>query len=102
MGVQLCHGYVNHNSSGLFTYIFLFGSQSLPGREKYIMSVSETTTPPTSENSLRRLLLDMRSNLMQHVQDCASNAMQDFVGDDVPSESSVELCDDHSNSRVSD
>ena len=40
----------------------------------------------------------MKSDLMQHVQDCVSNAMQDFVRDDVPSESS----DDHSNPRVSD
>ena len=44
----------------------------------------------------------MKSDLMQHVQDCASNAVQDFVRDDVPSESSVDLCDDHSNLRVSD
>ena len=66
------------------------------------MSKSETTTPPASENSLHRLLLDMKSDLMQHVQDCVSNAMRDFVRDDVPSESSDDLCDDHSNPRVSD
>ena len=66
------------------------------------MSESETTTPPASENSLRRLLLDMKSDLMQHVQDCVTNAMQDFVRDDVPSESSDDLCDDHSNPHVND
>ena len=44
----------------------------------------------------------MKSDLMKHVQDCVSNAMQDFVRDDVPSESSDDLCDDHSNPRVSD
>ena len=44
----------------------------------------------------------MKSDLMQHVQDCVSNAMQDFVRDDVPSECSDDLCDDHSNPRVSD
>ena len=66
------------------------------------MSESETTAPPASENSLRRLILDMKSDLMPHVQDCVSNAMQDFVRDDVPSESSDDLCDDHSNPRVSD
>ena len=44
----------------------------------------------------------MKSGLMQHVQDCVSNAMQDFVRDDVPSKSSDDLCDDHSNPRVSD
>jgi len=44
----------------------------------------------------------MKSDLMQHVQDCVSNAMQDFVRDDVPSESSDDLCGDHSNPRVSD
>ena len=44
----------------------------------------------------------MKSDFMQHVQNCASNAMQDFVRDDVSSESSDDLCDDHSNPRVSD
>ncbi|XP_074629361.1 uncharacterized protein LOC141886973 [Acropora palmata] len=39
---------------------------------------------------------------MQHVQDCVSNAMQDFFRDDVPSESSDDLCYDHSNPGVSD
>ena len=61
-----------------------------------------TTAPPSSENSLRQFLLDMKSDLMQHVQDCVSNAMQDFVRDDVASEFSDDLCDDHSNPRVSD
>ena len=36
---------------------------------------------------------------MQHVQDCVSNAMQNFVRYEV---SSDDLCDDHSNPRVSD
>ena len=44
----------------------------------------------------------MKSDFMQHVQDCASNVMQDFVRDDVSSESSDHLCDDYSNPRVSD
>ena len=44
----------------------------------------------------------MKSDFMQHVQDCATNAMQDFVRDDVSSESSYDLCDDYSNPRVSD
>ena len=44
----------------------------------------------------------MKTDLMQHMQDCVSNAMQDFVRDDIPSESSDDLCDDHSNPRVSD
>ena len=39
---------------------------------------------------------------MQHVQNCASNAMQDFVRDDVSRESRDDLCDDYSNPRVSD
>ena len=39
---------------------------------------------------------------MQHVQNCASNAMQDFVRDDVSRESKDDLCDDYSNPRVSD
>ena len=77
---------------------FLFGSQCLPSREKYNMSESETTAPLASENSLRQLLLDMKSDLMQNVQDCVSNVMQDFARDDVSSES----CDDHSNPLVSD
>ena len=77
---------------------FLFGSQCLPSREKYNMSELETTAPLASENSLRHLLLDMKSDLMQHVHDCVSNAMQDFARDDVSSES----CDDHSNPLVSD
>ena len=64
---------LNNNSS--FAYIFLLGSQSLPSREKYFMSKSETTASPSSENYLRRLLLDMKSDLIQHVQDCVSNAM---------------------------
>ena len=77
---------------------FLFGSQCLPSCEKYNMSESETTAPLASENSLRRLLLDMKSDLMQHVQDCKSNAMEDFARDDFSSES----CDDHSNPLASD
>ena len=40
----------------------------------------------------------MKSNILQHVQDSVSNAMQNFVRDYVPSESS----DDHSNPSVSD
>ena len=44
----------------------------------------------------------MKSDLMQHVQDCVSNARQDFVRDDVPSDSSDNLCDYHSNPPVSD
>ena len=44
----------------------------------------------------------MKGDFMQHVQNCASNAMQVFVRDDVSSESRDDLCDDYSNSRVSD
>ena len=97
LGVQFCRGYVNSNS-GSFAYIFLFGSQSLTSREKYTVSESETTASPASKISLHRLLLDMKSDMMQHVQDCVSNSMQDCFRDDVPSES----CDDHSNPPVSD
>ena len=43
----------------------------------------------------------MKSDFMQHVQNCASNAMQDFVRDDISGESSEDLCDDYSNPRVS-
>ena len=44
----------------------------------------------------------MKSDFIQHVKNCASNAMQDFVRDDVSSESSDDLCHDCSNPRVSD
>ena len=71
-------------------------------REKYIMSESETTAPPASENSLRRLLLGIKSDLMQHVQGYVWNAMQDFARDHVSSKSSDDLYDDNSNPRVSD
>ena len=39
---------------------------------------------------------------MQHVQGCVSNAMQNFVRDEVPSESSDDLPDDLSNPLVGD
>ena len=42
------------------------------------------------------------SDLMQHVQDYVLNATQNFVRDEVPSESSDHLCEGHSNLRVSD
>ena len=60
------------------------------------MSESETTAPPASENSLRRLLLSIKSDLMQHVQGYVWNAMQDFARDHVPNKSSDDLCDDNS------
>ena len=66
------------------------------------MSESETTAPPASENSLHRFILDTKSDFMQHVQDCVSNAMQNFVRDEVPSESGDDLRDDLSNPPVSD
>ena len=63
------------------------------------MSKPETTAPPASESSLHRLFLDMKSDLMQHVQDCVLNSMQNFVRYEV---SSDDLCDGHFNPRVSD
>ena len=102
LGFQRCRGYVNNDSSGSFAYIFPFGSQCLPSLEKYSMSESETTAPPASETSLHRFILDMKSDLMQHVQGCVSNAMQNFVPDEVPSESSDDLPDDLSNPLVGD
>ena len=66
------------------------------------MSASETTATPASESSLHRLFLDVKSDFMQHVQDCVSNAMQSFVRDEVLSELSDGICDDHSNPCVSD
>ena len=65
------------------------------------MSESETTAPPASENSLHRFILDIKSDFMQHVQDCESNAMQHFVRDGVLSESSDDFPDDVSNPLVS-
>ena len=39
---------------------------------------------------------------MQHMQDYVLNIMQNFVRDEVPTESNDHLSDDHSNLRVSD